>query len=135
MVVIMDFDGLSMKQVMGLTPSFSMRLLSFIQDAMPLRLKEVHFVKQPFLFDIVWRMFKPFIREKLRKRMYFHGSKMNSLHTHMSPSHLPKNYGGQLPEIDYTAADWYPTFEKCEDSIKGKFFFLILIKKKLNLKN
>lgn len=40
-VVIMDFDGLSMKQVMGLTPSFSMRLLTFIQDAMPLRLKEV----------------------------------------------------------------------------------------------
>lgn len=37
----MDFDGLSMKQIMGLSPSFSMRLLSFIQDAMPLRLKEV----------------------------------------------------------------------------------------------
>jgi len=37
----MDFDGLSMKQVMGLSPAFSMRLLSFIQDAMPLRLKEV----------------------------------------------------------------------------------------------
>lgn len=40
-VVIMDFDGLSMKQVMGLSPAFSMRLLSFIQDALPLRLKEV----------------------------------------------------------------------------------------------
>jgi hypothetical protein len=38
----MDFDGLSMKQVMGLSPAFSMRLLSFIQDAMPLRLKEVY---------------------------------------------------------------------------------------------
>ncbi|XP_063976355.1 clavesin-1 [Diachasmimorpha longicaudata] len=118
-VVIMDFEGLAMKQVMGLTPSFSMRLLSFIQDAMPLRLKEVHIVKQPFLFDLVWRMFKPFIREKLRKRMYFHGTKMNSLHTHMAPSHLPKNYGGELPEIDYTAADWFPAFQGCEDSIKA----------------
>lgn len=38
----MDYDGLSMKQVTGMTPSFCMRLLSFIQDAMPLRLKEVH---------------------------------------------------------------------------------------------
>ena len=37
----MDFDGLSMKQVRGLSPSFSMKLLSFIQEAMPLRLKEV----------------------------------------------------------------------------------------------
>lgn len=37
----MDFDGLSMKQVMGMTPSFCMKLLTFIQEAMPLRLKEV----------------------------------------------------------------------------------------------
>lgn len=37
----MDFDGLSMKQIKGMPPSFSIKLLSFIQDAMPLRLKEV----------------------------------------------------------------------------------------------
>ncbi|XP_011505202.1 PREDICTED: clavesin-1 [Ceratosolen solmsi marchali] len=117
-VVIMDFDGLSMKQVLGLTPSFSMRLLSFIQDAMPLRLKEVHIVKEPFLFNMVWQMFKPFVREKLKKRMFFHGSKMSSLHKHLAPSHLPKNYGGELPEINYTGADWYPTITAYEDHIK-----------------
>ncbi|XP_076242878.1 retinaldehyde-binding protein 1 [Calliopsis andreniformis] len=117
-VVIMDFNGLSMKQVMGLTPSFSMKLLNFIQDAMPLRLKEVHIVKQPFLFNMVWQMFKPFVREKLKKRMHFHGDKMSSLHGFIPPSHLPKNYGGNLPEIDYSSADWYPTLIKEEDKIK-----------------
>ncbi|KAJ8684222.1 hypothetical protein QAD02_020014 [Eretmocerus hayati] len=117
-VVIMDFDGLSMKQVMALSPSFSMRLLSFIQEAMPLRLKEVHFVKQPFIFNMVWKIFKPFVKEKLNKRMFFHGSKMAELHKHLAPSHLPKNYGGQLPEIDYTGADWYPTVLKYEDHIR-----------------
>lgn len=54
---------------MGLTPAFSKRLLTFIQDAMPLRLKEVHFVKQPMIFNVVWNMFKPFIREKLKTRV------------------------------------------------------------------
>ncbi|XP_076634484.1 retinaldehyde-binding protein 1 [Colletes latitarsis] len=117
-VVIMDFEALAMKQVMGFTPSFSMKLLTFIQDAMPLRLKEIHIVKQPFLFNMVWQMFKPFVREKLKKRMFFHGSKMASLHTHIPPSHLPKNYGGDLPEIDYTSADWYPTLIKYENKIK-----------------
>ncbi|XP_058795518.1 clavesin-1 [Phymastichus coffea] len=117
-VVIMDFDGLSMKQVLGLTPAFSMRLLSFIQEAMPLRLKEVHFVKEPFIFNMVWQMFKPFVKEKLKKRMFFHGSKMSSLHKHMAPSHLPKNYGGELPEIDYSGADWYPTIINYEDHIR-----------------
>lgn len=117
-VVVMDYDGLSMKQVMGLTPSFNMKLLTFIQDAMPLRLKEVHVVKQPFLFNMVWQMFKPLIKEKLKSRMFFHGSKMSSLHQFIPPSHLPKNYGGDLPEIDYTSANWYPTLLKHEEKIK-----------------
>lgn len=68
-VCIMDFDGLGMKQVKGLSPTFSKRLLTFIQDAMPLRMKEVHFVKQPFIFNMVWSLFKPFVREKLNKRV------------------------------------------------------------------
>lgn len=68
-VVIMDFSGLSMKQIRGLTPQFSLRLLSFIQDAMPLRLKEVHIINQPFIFKMVWAIFKPFIKDKLKKRV------------------------------------------------------------------
>ncbi|KYQ59106.1 Retinaldehyde-binding protein 1 [Trachymyrmex zeteki] len=118
-VVIMDFDGLSMKQITGMSPSFSMKLLSFIQDAMPLRLKEIHFVKQPFLFKMVWQMFKPFVREKLKNRMFFHGSKMSSFHAYIPPSHLPKNYDGELPKIDYTGADWYPTVMSHIDTFKG----------------
>lgn len=70
-VVIMDFNNLGMKQIAALSPSFSMKLLGFIQDAMPLRLKEVHMVKQPFIFKMVWSIFKPFIREKLKNRVSF----------------------------------------------------------------
>lgn len=68
-VVIMDFDDLGMKQISCLTPAVSMRLLSFIQDAMPLRLKEVHMVKEPLIFKMVWAIFKPFIRDKLKARV------------------------------------------------------------------
>lgn len=68
-VVIMDFDGLGMSQVCALTPSWSKRLLTFIQDAMPIRLKQVHIVNQPFIFNMVWKLFKPFVKEKLNKRV------------------------------------------------------------------
>ncbi|XP_022128839.2 retinaldehyde-binding protein 1 [Pieris rapae] len=111
-VVIMDFHNMGWTQTWGLTPSFSKRLLTFIQDAMPLRLKEVHFVKEPMLFSAVWKMFKPFIREKLKNRIYFHGSKMSSLHKQMNPSHLPADYGGDLPAIDYSGAEWYPVINE-----------------------
>ncbi|KAK5646329.1 hypothetical protein RI129_004793 [Pyrocoelia pectoralis] len=117
-VVVLDFDGLSTKQVMAFTPATSMRLLTFIQDAMPLRLKEVHIVKQPFIFNMIWTIFKPFIKEKLKGRLFFHGSKMSSLHKHLDPSCLPKNYGGDLPEIDYTGANWYPAIENHFEHMK-----------------
>lgn len=68
-VVIMDYTGMGMKQVTALGPAFGMKLLGFIQDAMPLRLKEVHMVFQPFVFNIVWKIFKPLIREKLAGRV------------------------------------------------------------------
>lgn len=68
-VVIMDYKGLGMKQVGALTPAFAMKLMSFIQDAMPLRLKEIHFVNNPMLFNIAWKIIKPLVKEKLNKRV------------------------------------------------------------------
>lgn len=68
-VVIMDFDGLGISQIASLTPAWSKRLLTFIQDAMPIRLKQVHIVNQPFMFNVVWKLFQPFVREKLSKRV------------------------------------------------------------------
>jgi len=117
-VVIMDFNGLGMKQVKGLSPAFSLRLLTFIQEAMPLRLKEVHFVNQPFLFNMVWQMFKPFVKDKLKKRLFFHGTNMESLHKHIDPAHLPENYGGKLPKIDYSSSDWYPLLRNLDNDFK-----------------
>ncbi|EDV99227.1 clavesin-1 [Drosophila grimshawi] len=116
-VCIMDFDGLGMKQVKALSPSFSKRLLTFIQEAMPLRMKEVHFVKQPFIFNMVWTLFKPFVKEKLNKRMHFHGSDMKSLHKFLDPSVLPANYKGQLPAIDYGGKEWFPALELQADFV------------------
>lgn len=84
-VVIMDFDGLGMSQVCALTPSWSKRLLTFIQDAMPIRLKQVHIVNQPFIFNMVWKLFKPFVKDKLNKRVSSHLLEYQKLnHTRVS---------------------------------------------------
>ncbi|XP_053607151.1 retinaldehyde-binding protein 1 [Plodia interpunctella] len=118
-VVIMDFNNMGWAQVMAQSPAAAKRMLTFIQDAMPSRLKEVHVVKQPMIFNVVWNMFKPFVGEKLKKRMYFHGSKMSSLQKHIPASHLPADYGGDLPAIDYGGADWYPAIDDALPHLKN----------------
>uniref|UniRef100_A0A0A9Z9F5 Clavesin-1 n=3 Tax=Lygus hesperus TaxID=30085 RepID=A0A0A9Z9F5_LYGHE len=116
-VVVLDFDGLGMKQVAQLTPNFSLRLLSFIQEAMPLRLKEVHIVRQPFIFNIVWKVFTPFLQTKLKSRITFHSNKFGQLHSMLGKHMLPAEYGGDLPPLDYSSKDWYPTIKECEPQI------------------
>ncbi|EEB11399.1 conserved hypothetical protein [Pediculus humanus corporis] len=122
-VVILDFDGLGLKQVAALTPTFSLRLLSFIQDAMPLRLKQVHIVKQPLLFNAVWKIFKPIIREKLNNRLYFHGNDMSSLHKYINPNCLPEEYEGSLPPTNYSSKDWYPILKSLDSVIEEQNTF------------
>lgn len=43
---------------------------------------------------------------------------MSSLHQFMAPTHLPSNYGGSLPEINYSGKDWYPVIEEHVDHFK-----------------
>lgn len=117
-IVIYDFEGLGMKQIKSMSPGVVGRLLTFIQVACPLRIKEIHFVKQPFIFNMVWSLMKPFIKEKLKNRMFFHGDDMKKLHKFVPPEHLPKNYGGTMPEINYSGKDWYQAVEKYEDAFK-----------------
>lgn len=74
------------------------------------------------MFNMIWQMIKPFIREKLKSRIFFHGNKMSSFHNHIPPAYLPENYGGELPKIDYSSAEWYPVMLKHEDRIKRAFF-------------
>lgn len=117
-VIIMDFTNLGLKQAKAFTPAFSFRLLTFIQKAMPLRLKAIHIVFQPFIFKIVWAMFKPLIEEKLNKRIFFHGKDLKSLHKHIDPACLPAVYGGEKGEINYGSADWYSIFIQHEEKVK-----------------
>jgi retinaldehyde-binding protein 1 len=138
-VVIMDYEGLSMKQVLALSPFFAKMLLKFLQAAMPLRLKEVHFVRQPkMLFALIWKLFQPLIEEKLRSRVsleysefprfsslktekkfqiFFHASDMKSLHKYLAPEVLPKNYDGLLPEINYGGKEWFPCVDNYKEHI------------------
>lgn len=68
-VVIFDMDGLSLQQTCKFTPSFAKMVVDWLQDAMPLRIKNIHIINQPFIFNAVFNLFKPFLRPKLRNRV------------------------------------------------------------------
>ncbi|KAH0554347.1 hypothetical protein KQX54_009822 [Cotesia glomerata] len=94
--VILDMAGLSLTHVTYFTPSFASAVLEWVQKCLPVRLKGVHIVNQPFIFNMVFAVFKPFLMEKLRKRIHFHGTDKASLTKIIDRKALPTRYGGDL---------------------------------------
>ncbi|KRT79161.1 CRAL-TRIO domain containing protein, partial [Oryctes borbonicus] len=117
-VVVIDCKDIGMKHIRNFTPSFAGKLLTFLQQAMPLRLKEFHIINNPFIFNIAWAIVKPLLIQKAKNRIILHGKNIASLHQYLAPTHLPEDFGGYLPKIWYSSVDWYPTIEQQSEFIK-----------------
>lgn len=95
-VAILDMKYLGFHHIRHFSPNHAFKIVSLVQDAFPARFKAVHIVNEPALFDMVLTIVKPLIGEKIKKRIYTHGSNMKSLHKYLFPSILPEEYGGEL---------------------------------------
>ncbi|XP_076647673.1 alpha-tocopherol transfer protein-like isoform X2 [Halictus rubicundus] len=113
-VVIFDMDGLTLQQTWQFNPPFAKRILDWLQEAVPLRVKNIHIVNQPYVFNMVFALFKPFLREKLKSRIIFHGTDRKSLHQYLSPKCLPDCYGGTLQIPRVTGPQWLELLLMCD---------------------
>lgn len=77
---------------------------------MAVRTNAIHIVNNNWAFEMVYQIFKPFMNERMRERLFVHGSDLSSLHNYVHKSHLPIKYGGELPEYPYTA--WMQSLAK-----------------------
>ncbi|XP_076167083.1 alpha-tocopherol transfer protein [Ptiloglossa arizonensis] len=94
--VVLNMDGFTLTHVTHFTPSFAAMLTEWVQRCLPCRLKGIHIVNQPFIFNMVYALFKPFLLEKTRKRIHFHGTDRKALIAHLGTKPLPIELGGEL---------------------------------------
>ncbi|XP_034231613.1 alpha-tocopherol transfer protein-like isoform X2 [Thrips palmi] len=99
--VILDMDGLSLSHVWQFTPGFAKAVVDWVQDCIPVRLKGVHIVNQPYVFNMVFAIFKPLLNAKLRNRIHFHGTDRQSLLNHVDAKCLTTAYGGGVAIPDF----------------------------------
>ncbi|XP_067007617.1 alpha-tocopherol transfer protein isoform X1 [Anabrus simplex] len=95
---ILDMANLGFTQFRGLSPSFAGKMVSYLATAFPMRLNGIHIVHQPALFSMVFSLFKGFLDERMRRRLFFHGHDLESLHEHIPANVLPPELGGDNPQ-------------------------------------
>ncbi|XP_052212993.1 retinaldehyde-binding protein 1-like isoform X2 [Dreissena polymorpha] len=84
-------------------------IMDYYQNSLPARVKGVHLYNELALFDAVWSLVSPLLKQKTKDRMRLHGHNMTKLYDELGMECLPTEY---LPD-DYDG----PSAGSCQQII------------------
>ncbi|XP_048384392.1 alpha-tocopherol transfer protein [Stegostoma tigrinum] len=105
--VIFDLCGWRFAHALQISPTVAKRIAAVVVDSFPLKVRGIHMINEPVLFDSVFVFIKPFLSEKIKQRIHMHGSNyQHSLCRHFPAQILPPEYGGQGPAYEEICQEW-----------------------------
>ncbi|XP_076456649.1 alpha-tocopherol transfer protein-like [Babylonia areolata] len=110
--LLADMNEMGWEQAKNMSPFYARKVTTLLQEAFPARFKGLHYVNEPTFFDVVFAVIKPFLKEKILKRISMHGKNLDKLHEKFPRDMLPEDLGGALPP--FTAEDWIAKMMACE---------------------
>lgn len=103
-VMMMDLTDIGWNHARNISPFYAKRVMSLLQDCFPMRFKGIHYLNEPVIFDGIFAIMRPFMKEKILQRIHFHGKNYKELQEYIDVEHLPEDYGGKAPP--YSNQDW-----------------------------
>lgn len=110
---IMDFKGFTYRHFLKVATNLSStRLyLKYVQEAVPFRIHQNHFINCSPALTKIMTLLRPFIKKELFDAMHFHTSGYESLYEYVPKENLPEEYGGDVGKIDDIYNEWYKVVE------------------------
>ncbi|XP_056338754.1 alpha-tocopherol transfer protein, partial [Oenanthe melanoleuca] len=104
---IFDLQGWRFAHAFQISPAVAKKIAAVLTDSFPLKVRGIHLINEPLFFHPVFALIKPFLTEKIKQRVYMHGSNyLQSLTEHFPASILPQEYGGEEVSIEELAKEW-----------------------------
>lgn len=110
-VYVLDASVVSPQHFARVSPAIVKKFLVCVQEAYPVKLKEVHVVNVSPLVDTIINWVKPFLKEKIRNRIYVH-SDLESLYKWIPKNVLPEEYGGTAGKLAEFNEQWIKKLEE-----------------------
>ncbi|XP_026488961.2 clavesin-1-like [Vanessa tameamea] len=124
-IILIDLNGVSLSHITKLDLQTVQQLLYYLQEAMLVKLKGLHFMNAPSYVDKLLMVIRPFLKKELMNQLCIHQVGSKTIEKVMPIEALPKDAGGQ-----------YKTFEEAkkntiEKVLANKDFFINENKKRV----
>ncbi|KAF5285777.1 hypothetical protein FQR65_LT13056 [Abscondita terminalis] len=99
LMIVMDMDGLTFAHMTKISIMGMKKFFLYLQEAMPVRLKGLHFINIVPFMDKLMAIMKPFMKKDLLDVLHLHSDCIDSLYKFVPQECLPSNYGGTAASV------------------------------------
>lgn len=111
-IAILDLEGVSAAHALHLPPHVIRSLVHAWQGCYPLRIHSLNFVNAPTYVNVILKIFKSFMREKLKRRIRVHMRGLRVFCQNFPPEILPREYGGTDGTLRELIEHWKTAVEE-----------------------
>ncbi|XP_046966735.1 alpha-tocopherol transfer protein-like [Vanessa cardui] len=129
-IVMMDVKDITLRFLTKINLSVARRLAKYQEEAMPIRLKQIHVVNAPPFIDKIYGALKPFMKKEITEMIHFHPPKSDTLYKYLSKDDLPSNYGGTRPAMVELKEEVMENIARNRDALLDETLWRIVDKKK-----
>ncbi|XP_053617229.1 alpha-tocopherol transfer protein-like [Plodia interpunctella] len=104
-IYVLDAAVLGPSLLTKLSPATVKKFMICVQEAYPVKLKEVHIVNTSPIVERFINFVKPFLKEKIRNRIFIH-KELKDLYKYIPQDMLPVEYGGSSSSMDELHEQW-----------------------------
>ncbi|EDW75104.1 uncharacterized protein Dwil_GK19881 [Drosophila willistoni] len=114
-IPIFDMAGYTLRHLTKTVLSSLRCYMKFVQEAHPVRLKEIHVINCPSYLDKVLTVVKPFIKSEVFKLIHFHLPNADTPYKHFPQSMMPEEYGGNAGKMSDLKNQWMQLLKEQRD--------------------
>ncbi|CAO1416038.1 unnamed protein product [Diamesa tonsa] len=114
-IPIYDMSGYSLKHLTKITLSTMRSYMKFTQEAMPVKLKQIHLINVSPLTNKFLTLARPFINSEVREMLKLHAPNSTTLFDYIPQDILPEEYGGKGGTLADMKTKWIEEIESNRD--------------------
>lgn len=112
--IVYDMEGLKLGHLLKLGPGTIRKSATVLEKVFSSRIEGIHYINSPSSMQILIKLAKTMLKEKIRKRVHVHEN-LESFYKHLPVQILPQDYGGDIPSLSELHDLWKMKFRENQE--------------------